>query len=145
MVCIWCNGRNRLASESWLAGDNLFGRLNCGSRQLGFRTSLQPWHSFLKRFVEVSSCPEGCLAQPPDLDIGHVPELPFPVPLRCGKGKGYPEQCGRIRLQARENQSFKSCFVLPCPLPCPESLWDRFPAHRPLSCGFTHPLKATHF
>ncbi len=22
--------------------------------------------------------------------------------------------------------------------------WDRIPAHRPLSCGFTHPLKATH-
>ncbi len=23
--------------------------------------------------------------------------------------------------------------------------WDRNPAHRPLICGFTHPLKATHF
>jgi hypothetical protein len=23
--------------------------------------------------------------------------------------------------------------------------WDRLPAHRPISCGFTHPLKAIHF
>ncbi len=66
--------------------------------------SLQPWHSFLKGFAEVASGPEGCLAQPSNLGLGLVPELPIPAPLRCGEGKGHPEQCGRIRLHAHKKK-----------------------------------------
>ena len=72
-------GRNRLSAEPWLGGDNRLGRLNCGAGQLGFRASLQPWHSFLNRFAEVASCPEGCLAQLSNLGLGLVPELPIPA------------------------------------------------------------------
>jgi hypothetical protein len=73
-------GRNRLSAEPWLGGDNRLGRFICGAGQLGFRASLQPWHSFLNRFAEVASCPEGCLAQPSNLGLGLVPELPIPAP-----------------------------------------------------------------
>ncbi len=56
----------------------------CGAGQLGFRASLQPWHSFLNRFAEVAPCPEtqaeSCLWQPSNLSLGHVPELPTPEP-----------------------------------------------------------------
>ncbi len=75
----------------------------CGAGQLGFRTSLQLWHAFLNRFAECASCPEGCLAQPSNLGLGHVPELPIPAPLKCGEGKGHPEHGGRTRLHAQEN------------------------------------------
>jgi hypothetical protein len=39
-----------------------------------------------------------------NLGLGLVPELPIPAHLRCGEGKGHPEQCGRIRLHAHENK-----------------------------------------
>ena len=35
----------------------------------------------LNRFAERASCPEGCLvAQPSNLGLGRVPELPIPAP-----------------------------------------------------------------
>ncbi len=71
--------RNRLSAGPWLGGDNRLGRLNCGAKQLGFRASLQPWHSFLDRFTEVASCSEGCLAQPSNFGLGLVLGLPIPA------------------------------------------------------------------
>ncbi len=56
-------------------------------------------------FVECASCPEFCLAHPSNLDLGHVSELPIPALLKCGEGKGHPEQCGRTRLHAQENST----------------------------------------
>ncbi len=32
----------------------------------------------------------GSQAQPSNLGLGHVPDLPIPAPLRCGEGKGHP-------------------------------------------------------
>ncbi len=70
-------------------------KIKCGAGQSGFQASLQPWHSFLIRFAECASCPEGCLVQPSNLGLGHVTELLIPAPLRCGEGKGQPEQFGQ--------------------------------------------------
>ncbi len=80
-------GRNRLSAEPWLGGDNRLGRLNLWGGAAWH--SLQPWHSFLNRFAERASCPEGCLAQPSNLGLGFVPELPThdPRALRCGAGE----------------------------------------------------------
>ncbi len=36
------------------------------------------------------------------------------------------------------------CLLRSCAVTSKTWSWDRFPAHRPLSCGFTHPLKATY-
>ncbi len=81
-------GRNRLSAESWLEGEIVSENWICGAGKLGFRISLQPWHSFLNRFAEVASCPEGCLAQLSSLDLGLVPELLIPVPWGVGRGNG---------------------------------------------------------
>jgi hypothetical protein len=68
-------------------------------------------------------CPGSCLAQHSNLALGHVPEMRIPAPLRCGEGKGHPEQCGRRWLHAHENQ----CPELrtPAPLRCGEGMAAR--------------------
>ncbi len=48
--------------------------------------------------------PKCCLAQHSNLALGHGSELRSPAPLRCGEGKGHPEQWGRRWLHAHENQ-----------------------------------------
>ncbi len=90
-------GRNRLSAEPWLrlGGDNRLGRLKMWAGKLGLRASWQP--SSVNRFSECASCSEGCLAQPSNLGLGHVPELPISAPLRCGEGKGQSEQFGAKR------------------------------------------------
>jgi hypothetical protein len=72
----------------------------CRAGWLVFRALLHLWYSFLNRFSKCASCPEGCQAQPSNLDLGRVPELPIPELLRCvrqwsGRGKEHPKECGR--------------------------------------------------
>ncbi len=49
--------------------------------------------------------------------------------------------CGVCLIQLRGGAVGYCC----CAVTSKTWSWDRFPAHRPLSCGFTHPLKETHF
>ncbi len=82
-------GRNRLSAESWLGllgGDSRSGIYICWSGQLGFWASLHSYDSILNRLAEIAFCPESCLAQPSNLGLEHVSELPIPVSLKCGEG-----------------------------------------------------------
>jgi hypothetical protein len=64
---------------------------------------MQPRHSYLNRFAELASCPEGSIAQSSNFGLGYVPKLLIQAPLRSGEGKGCPKQCDLIRLHAHEN------------------------------------------
>jgi hypothetical protein len=46
-----------------------------------------------------------------NLSLGHVPELLIPVPLLRVWGKGYPEQCVRIRLHTDKNSRVFVVFL----------------------------------
>jgi hypothetical protein len=114
--------RSRMSAESLLtiAPDEEEDWI-CSAGNLGSRASekLQPWHSFLKRNIECDPCPEGRWAQPSNLRLGHVPELPTPAPLRCGEGKWNPEQCGRKKPRAHE-------YHVTCPKHFHSTPFDQF-------------------
>jgi hypothetical protein len=77
-----------------------------GAGHLGFRASLQPWYSFLNRFAECATCPEGG----PSTALKSRSSGKSLSYLSCGEGKGHPEQCGRIKLHSHEKYC-SSCFV----------------------------------
>ncbi len=91
----------------------------CGAGQLGFRVSLQPWHSFLNRFAKVALCPEGCRAQNSNLGLGLVPELLIPALWGVGRGKGTPNSvveqgCTHTKILMLASLSFSPLSTLVC-------------------------------
>ncbi len=69
-----------VTAELWLGGDNHLGRLNLWGGTTWISGLVATRHSFLNRVAEVASCPEDSLAQPSNLGLGLVPELPIPAP-----------------------------------------------------------------
>ena len=81
-------------------------------------------------------CPGCCLAQHSNLELGLGPEMRIPAPLRCGEGKGHPEQCCRIWLHAHENHGRKW-------LHAHENQGPRRPLTRAILCPCYRRLKGT--
>jgi hypothetical protein len=73
------------------------------TRTLAFGSRCNPGTPSLIGLPMWPPCPGCCLAQHSNLALGHGPEMRIPAPLRCGEGKGHPEQCGRRWLHAHEN------------------------------------------
>ena len=86
----------------WLGGDNGGARSKfVGRSSLAFGPGCISLHSFFIFLPMLPRCPEGCLVNPSNTALRYLPVLLSPAPLRCGVGKGHPEQCGRKWLHTK--------------------------------------------